>query len=71
MNDWRFIGLTEPEGLLFLVQSLTLLSRKPGGLNDPVLYSVKSIFPFPQLQSNSTASGVCGLVAGPSNASRR
>jgi hypothetical protein len=52
MNDWRFIGLTELVGLLFLVQPLTLLLCKPEGLNEPVLYSAKSLSPFPQLQSN-------------------
>jgi len=52
MNDWRFIGLTELVGLLFLVQPLTLPWCKPEGLNDQVLCSAKSLSPFPQLQSN-------------------
>jgi hypothetical protein len=57
MNDWRFIGLTEFERLLLLVQSLTFLLCKPEGLNEPVLYSAKSLSPFPQLQSFRWALG--------------
>jgi hypothetical protein len=45
-----FFGLTERVRLLFFVQPLTLPLCRPGGLDDPVICSAKSISPFPLLQ---------------------